>query len=90
MRTQTECSILTSKISAKLMQYYYFHAEFLEEIRYMKMKLDWGQNLIIIPVLLNLNGKLHSTMHLTHPYKGCVGYLVCVTVVVMFCIIPFH
>ena len=34
MRTQTECRILTSKNSAKLKQYYYFHAEFLEEIRY--------------------------------------------------------
>ena len=32
MRTQIKCSILTSKDSAKLNQYYYFHAEFLEEI----------------------------------------------------------
>ena len=28
--------ILTSKNSAKLKQYYYFHAEFLEEIRYIE------------------------------------------------------
>ena len=33
MHTQTEYWTLTSKNSAKLKQYYYFHAEFLEEIR---------------------------------------------------------
>ena len=27
--------LLTSKNSAKLKQYYYFHAEFLEEVRYL-------------------------------------------------------
>ena len=32
--------MLTSKNSAKLKQYYYFHAEFLEEIRYFK-KFFW-------------------------------------------------
>ena len=35
MHTQTECWILTSKNSAKLKQYYSFHAKFLEEIRYV-------------------------------------------------------
>ena len=35
MRTQTEYLILTSKNLAKLKQYCYFHAEFLEEIRYI-------------------------------------------------------
>ena len=30
-----ECLLLTSKNSAKLKQYYYFHAKFLEEVRYM-------------------------------------------------------
>ena len=34
MRMQMEYWILTSKNSAKLKQYYYFHAEFLEEIPY--------------------------------------------------------
>ena len=31
MHARMECWILTSKNSAKLKQYYYFHAEFLEE-----------------------------------------------------------
>ena len=35
MRTQTECWTLTSKNSAKLKQYNFFHAEFLEEIQYI-------------------------------------------------------
>ena len=31
--------LLTSKNSAKLKQYYYFHAEFLEEVRYPQNKV---------------------------------------------------
>ena len=40
MRTQTEWWILTSKNSAKLKQYYYFHTEFLEEIRYQRRAIS--------------------------------------------------
>ena len=35
MHMQMECGILTSKYSVKLKQYYYFHAEFLEELQYL-------------------------------------------------------
>ena len=34
MHMQMECQILTSEKSAKLKQYYYFHAEFLVEVQY--------------------------------------------------------
>ena len=35
MRMQMECRILTSKNLAKLKQYHYLHAEFLEEAQYL-------------------------------------------------------
>ena len=40
MRARMECWILTSKNFAKLKQYYYLHAEFLEEVQYYKYKLQ--------------------------------------------------
>ena len=41
MRTLTECWVSTSKNSAKLKQYYYFHADFLEEIWYTVIRFKY-------------------------------------------------
>ena len=37
-----ECWMLIPKNSVKFKQYYYFHAEFLEEVRYKKFKTESG------------------------------------------------
>ena len=50
MRTQTE---LTSKNSVKLKQYCYFHAEFLEEIRYAHLISDDNMHATILSKFAN-------------------------------------
>ena len=56
MHAQMKCWILTSKSSAKLKQYYYFHAEFLEEVRY---KVNWAS---LTTLLLKMKARIPPTI----------------------------
>ena len=67
MRTQR---MLTSKNSAKLKQYYYFHAEFLEEIRY-------GPSSYVFTGLLDAESGTGAGLH----GAGLIVYYYCVTIV---------
>ena len=61
----------TSKNSAKLKQYYYFHAEFLEEVRYMLDEFKYSNfiahmpnGLRNTPPIETLSLKLVTSVHL--------------------------